>query len=720
MKKLLLLCALSVACNASFAQATDLVVDCQTPGWLSSKINYGDQQTVKNLKVTGYINETDLKFIGSLVSKRNLTGGLDLSECNIVGETSANNNVLGGLGASGNLRTYRIPKSAIEVNNCLSGLNVDSLWFDCDIKYVSQAMLGKMPTTLITGIKIDSIPNNAFFQYADNKNKVDGLESVILKGDIRYIGDRAFPYIKNINFYDFTNLRYLGRNAFSYSAPSEGDNLGYFKPDTIRVPKTLKETYYLFSFAGKDEQHVFIDDNIDNISGMSWKGLGGADSPHYNYAKLYFHFHKTTPPAIIDYPGFSSSAKGSKFETSIVYVPKGAKQAYLNSDWKNATIIEQSHIETITLNEHQIILNKEEQFPLSVSITPEDAEDKTIEWKSEDESIATVDANGVVTAIKEGETKIFATSTETGIQDLCMVLVRKNVTGISLEETQISLTKIGDTKQLVAAITPDDATDKSVTWKSSDEQVCTVSETGLVTATGVGTTMVTVMTADGGLTATCVVKVIQHVVDLSLNKTTLSLNVGESEKLQAIISPSNADNKNVTWISADENLATVDTEGNVTAIKAGDVIVTATSEDNAEAKATCKVTIIQPATGITLSETTYRMNAIGESVLLTATVLPNDATNKNVIWSSSAETVCVVSNGNVIAVGYGTSVVIAKTEDGGFLASCVISVESTSGITEMHNDENNGSPIYDMMGRRISNMKNGQIYIHKCKKIVIQ
>ena len=66
MKKFLLLCILSVMCNALFAQATDLVIDCQTPGWLSSKINYGDQQTVKNLKVTGYINKTDLNFIGTL------------------------------------------------------------------------------------------------------------------------------------------------------------------------------------------------------------------------------------------------------------------------------------------------------------------------------------------------------------------------------------------------------------------------------------------------------------------------------------------------------------------------------------------------------------------------------------------------------------------------------------------------------------------------------
>ena len=88
MKKILVMCLSLCISLCANAQATDLVVDCQTPGWLSSKINYGDQQTVKNLKVTGYINNTDLKFIGTLIELRNLNGELDLTDCNIVSEVS--------------------------------------------------------------------------------------------------------------------------------------------------------------------------------------------------------------------------------------------------------------------------------------------------------------------------------------------------------------------------------------------------------------------------------------------------------------------------------------------------------------------------------------------------------------------------------------------------------------------------------------------------------
>ena len=69
MKRIISFCMCLTLCMALFAQATDLTIDNQTPGWLSSKINYGDQQTVKNLKVTGYINETDMKFIGTLLQK---------------------------------------------------------------------------------------------------------------------------------------------------------------------------------------------------------------------------------------------------------------------------------------------------------------------------------------------------------------------------------------------------------------------------------------------------------------------------------------------------------------------------------------------------------------------------------------------------------------------------------------------------------------------------
>lgn len=486
MKKILVMCMSLFISLCTNAQATDLVIDCQTPGWLSSKINYGDQLTVKNLKVTGYINNTDLMFIGSLISSRSLNGVLDLSECNIVGETADKDNVLGGLGASGSLDTYYIPKSAIKVSYCTGNLYVENMYFDCNVSTISVQCLGGENThigTLYIGDHIESIGGQSLInsRVGWGFSYIKGIKNVCFPRTLKEIYECAFyqSSIENINFNDLEDLESLGAHAF------RGCNLNL---DTIVVPVKLKE-FNASSFTYKDGQHIYMGKNIETITtGHNLKFTYGFGS------NLIFHMESTIPPS-----GHTPNS------TCVVYVPKGAKSAYVNAGWPN--IIEMNPVEVVLLNEHHITLNKEEQFTLSVSITPEDADDKTIEWKSEDESVATVDGNGVVTAVKEGETKIYATSTATGIQDFCMVLVRKNVENISLEDSQISLVNIGDTKQLVAVITPNDATDKSVTWKSYNEQVCTVSEEGLVTATGIGGTIVTVTTNDGGKADYCTVEV---------------------------------------------------------------------------------------------------------------------------------------------------------------------------------------------------------------------
>lgn len=508
MKKLVLLFMAICISQMTFAQATDLVVDCQTPGWLSSKINYGDQQTVQNLKVTGYINKTDMKFIGTLITSRSLNGEIDLSECNIVGDDPSKDNVLTDfdLDKSGSIRVYRIPQSATKVEKCLytvsgSGktLKVDSLFFDCQVKDVDYNCFGGYNYTNIGYLhlaeNVDSISEGAF---ATSNRKV---KEVHLSPKTKYIGILAFKYTEPCNFEELDKLEFLGRNAFTYFNGTTLDC--YYKPDTLIVPHSLKETFYMFAFTYRDGQHIFIGNNISKVSGLSIQYDGKARKSN-TLAKLIFHIDNTIPPSIIDY-NFTNDM--NNLSTSTVYVPKGSKQAYLNSDWKNATIIELNPVESVTINEHSIILNKGEQLNLSASVLPVDADDKTIEWISEDNSIASVDAEGNVTAIKEGQTKVIAKSTATGIQDECVVVVRKNVEGISLNETELVFKKISETKQLEAIVTPDDATDKSVTWKSANEQICMVSNSGLVIATGFGSTLVIATTVDGGYMAYCTVTV---------------------------------------------------------------------------------------------------------------------------------------------------------------------------------------------------------------------
>ncbi|MBQ6190295.1 MAG: Ig-like domain-containing protein, partial [Bacteroidaceae bacterium] len=161
-----------------------------------------------------------------------------------------------------------------------------------------------------------------------------------------------------------------------------------------------------------------------------------------------------------------------------------------------------------------------------------------------------------------------------------------------------------------------------------------------------------------------------------------SLVTGKKEKITANIFPEYSDNKDVIWSSSDKNIATVDENGDITAIKGGTCFIKAVSEDNPEAMDSCLVTVVEPVTGVTISHTEYALNGIGKAIQLEAAVQPNDATNKGVTWSSSNESVCTVKDGLVTAKGKGTAIISVKTDDGGFTASCTVTVtQAVTGIT---------------------------------------
>lgn len=170
-----------------------------------------------------------------------------------------------------------------------------------------------------------------------------------------------------------------------------------------------------------------------------------------------------------------------------------------------------------------------------------------------------------------------------------------SVTGVNLNKTNLTLTVDG-TEQLTATVEPATATNKSVTWSSSNTSVATVDNSGKVTAVGSGTATITVTTADGGKTATCTVTVeagstpTVPVNSVSLNQTSLTLTTGSTDHLTATITPSNATNKGLNWTSSDPSVVSVDGNGNITAHKAGTATITVTTADGGKT-ATCTVTV---------------------------------------------------------------------------------------------------------------------------------
>lgn len=223
---------------------------------------------------------------------------------------------------------------------------------------------------------------------------------------------------------------------------------------------------------------------------------------------------------------------------------------------------------------------------------------------------------------------------------------------------------------------PENATNKTVKWSTSDEKIATVDATGKVTAIAPGTATITATTEDGGKTAACQVTVTSAVTGVTLNKTTLSLAVGASETLAAAVTPETAPNKAVTWATGDPKIATVDGAGKVTAIAPGTTTITVTTVDGGKTAA-CQVTVTAaaiPVSGVSLNRPDLTLE-VGASEVLSAAVAPENATNKNVKWTSSDTSVATVDGaGKVTAVKKGTTTITATTEDGGKTAVCQVTV----------------------------------------------
>ena len=215
---------------------------------------------------------------------------------------------------------------------------------------------------------------------------------------------------------------------------------------------------------------------------------------------------------------------------------------------------------------------------LATAISPEDATDKSVTWKSSDDAKATVSADGLVTAVAPGEVTITATSADNeGASDSVTLTIYVAVTGVTLDKQETVYMTVGDSDvTLVATVAPQTATDKSVTWTSSNEKVLTV-ENGALTAVAAGDATIKVTTTDGGFTAEVDVHVYAQIDDIQITGTANQIFVGETMQLTAAVTPANA-NQAVTWESSDSAVATVE-NGLVTAIKQGDVTITAKAAD---------------------------------------------------------------------------------------------------------------------------------------------
>jgi len=314
---------------------------------------------------------------------------------------------------------------------------------------------------------------------------------------------------------------------------------------------------------------------------------------------------------------------------------------------------------------------------LTAIVEPSNSLDYDIDWTSSDEDVAVVSPEGFVTPVGPGEAQITVTIDRIH-QAVCLVRVVKTaVEGVALDKKTETLRLGEQTLLLNAVVTPSDASDQRLKWTSSDEEVAVVSPEGLVTPVGPGEVRITVTTVDGGYTDECLVTVVQPVISLTLNETSINISPNMMFELLAQINPSNATNKELRWESSDETVAVVDQYGVVRGVDAGtdgrEAVISVTSVDSG-VSATCVVSVTRDVVGVGL-DCTYKRVEVGMDFQLTATILPVEATNKNVVWTSSDDAVATVDeNGKVTAKAAGTAVITVTTMQNGYKASCRVQV----------------------------------------------
>ncbi|MDR1094635.1 MAG: Ig-like domain-containing protein [Clostridiales bacterium] len=344
---------------------------------------------------------------------------------------------------------------------------------------------------------------------------------------------------------------------------------------------------------------------------------------------------------------------------------------------------------SITVNGSGFMITGTYQM-LTADILPATATNKTVTWSSGNKTVAVVDsASGKVDALTVGEARITATAADgsgvTGYLDVTVTDSAVSVTGVAFDFTSADM-PIGGTLQLTATVDPLDATDQAVEWASNNEGVATVSETGKVTARAAGDAKITVTTRDGGKTATCDVHVSAVAVDSITVVGDEAMSIGSAQTLTANILPENATVKTIVWSSGNETVATVNPEtGAVMALTAGVARITAAATDGSDASGYKDITVSAVLVGLITVNGAAAMTINGTQTL-TASILPVNATDKTVTWSSGNETVATVNSetGTVTALTAGVARITATAADGSGISGykdITVSAVAVSGIT---------------------------------------
>lgn len=364
---------------------------------------------------------------------------------------------------------------------------------------------------------------------------------------------------------------------------------------------------------------------------------------------------------------------------------------------------------------------------LTLTGTPKDAALPAVTYTSSKEDIATVDQSGVVTGLKRGRTTIKAVSTTNEKVKASLnidVRIPPEEITLSVKEPVVST---GKTITLKASFLPKKVDNKKVTWSISDEAIATVSSKGQVKGIAPGQVTVTATSqANASVSGAIAITVVQKAKEIEFQEKEVFITAGETLRLVLfeevpvaaiqpvpiateplptvdptptsayVVAPANTTDQSATFKINNTKVATVDETGLITAVSGGSATITVTTLDGSKKRDTIKVTVLQPVTGVSLKKNEIRVG-VGRYYTLQAVLEPAKATNKNMTWVSSDESIATVSGtglkGKVTGVAWGDCTVTGTTEDGGYSVTATVHGGSYSSAIRVQKIQiRNGKP----------------------------
>ena len=593
-----------------------------------------------------------------------------------------------------------IPNSVTSIGddafrNCsnLTNVNIDNAatsigskaFFECNS--LTNLTLGNAITTIGTSafrgcsnLTSVTIPNSATIIGISAFQGCTGLTNVDIGNSVTKIDQHCFSGCSSLTSLTIGNsVTIINYGAFSgcsslpsLTIPNSVKTIGHSafsgcrSLTSLTIPNSVTKIYDSAFISCSNLSSVTIGNSVNSIGDWAFYGCSSL----------------TSVTGLAETPPTANTNSFTNYSSATLNVPAGSLYEYQTTEpWKrfyNIQPIEQEY--SISLNPTSAVIEKGDFIELKATVTPDDDYAPRVTWSSSNTSVATVDEWGTATAVGTGNAVITARAGNASAT--CSVRVVAHT--VTLDKSSASI-QLYSTLQLNATVTPHDGYEPTVEWSSSRPGVATVTQNGLVKGYMTGTAMITARA--GQSIATCVVTVTPILAtELTLNAYQAEIGVGEVFRLVATVYPELATNRTVSWTIPQNDVISYSCNGNECLFvgeKAGQATITARTTDGTNLSKSCVVTVrgsepvFIPVQSISVSPSSVRMT-VGATKQLMATVLPTNATNKAVRWTSSnTSVVTVTSNGQIKALRTGTATVSAHSTDGtGLSASCTVTVVS--------------------------------------------